>query len=281
MSPRSRPPLAIAAAVLLIVLGIPWSHRKISGTTNLKPAKQARVEASEEGIVVEALVHEGDVVAAGQPLFRLASSAVTEDAERHRGERDRMLKKSSAGLASGNAILVYQSGQMAASEEAALRSAEARASYLVVRSPITGRVLTPHVEDALGRHVTVGMPLAEIGDCRKMVAEVPVSERFLEYLRIGSPVSALIRTRPTKSSKGVVAAISPATLEQRATSEGVDGPDLPPAAPNRFVVRAVFDNADGSLFPGAEARLKISSRREAYLVRAWNVIWRWLRSVVW
>ena len=72
-----------------------------------------------------------------------------------------------------------------------------------------------------------------------------------------------------------------ATLEQRATSEGVDGPDVPSAAPDRFVVRAVFDNADGLLFPGAEARLKIVSRREAYAVRAWNVIWRWLRSVVW
>jgi putative peptide zinc metalloprotease protein len=281
MSPRSRLPLAIAGAVLLLVLGIPWSHRKITGTTNLKPVRQARVQASENGIVAETFVHEGDTVAAGQPLFRLASSAVAEDAVRHRSERERLVKKSSEGRATANAALVYQSEQMAASEDAAVKNAEAREAYLVVRSPIAGRVLTPHVEDALGRHVTVGMVLAEIGDCRSMVADVPVSERFLDYLRVGSPVSALVRTRSTKASKGVVAAISPATLEQRPTSEGVDGPDLPPAAPDRFVVRAVFDNADGSLFPGAEARLKIVSRREAYAVRSWNVIWRWLRSVVW
>ena len=192
-----------------------------------------------------------------------------------------MLKKSSEGRATANAMLVYQSEQKAASEDAALKSAEAREGYLVVRSPIAGRVLTPRVEDALGRHVTVGAALAEVGDCRRMVAEVPVSERFLEYLRIGSPVSALVRTRPTRTSKGVVAAISPATLEQRPTSAGAEGPDLPPVAPNRFVVRAVFDNADGSLLPGAEALLKITSRREAYAVRAWNVIWRWGSSVIW
>jgi len=281
MSPRSRLPLAIAGAVLLLVLGIPWSHRKITGTTDLKPVKQARVQATENGIVAETFVREGDAVAAGQPLFRLASSAVAENAVRHRSKRERLIKKSSEGRATANATLVYQSEQMAASEDAAVKNAEARQAYLVVRSPIAGRVLTPHVEDALGRNVTVGMTLAEIGDCRSMVADVPVSERFLDYLRVGSPVSALVNTRPTKSSKGVVATISPATLEQRATSEGLDGPDLPPAAPDRFVVRAVFDNADGSLFPGAEARLKIVSRREAYAVRAWNVIWRWGRSVIW
>jgi putative peptide zinc metalloprotease protein len=281
MSPRSRLPLAIAGGVLLLVLGIPWSHRKITGTTNLKPAKQARVEASEDAIVAETFVHEGDMVTSGQPLFRLASSAVVEDAERHRGERERMTKKSSQGRESSNPLLAYQSEQMAASEDAAVKSAEAREAYLLVRSPIAGRILTPRVEDVLGRHVTVGTNLADVGDCRQMVAEVPVSERFLQYLRVGSPVSALVRTRPTRTSRGVVASISPATLEQRPTSEGEGGPDLPPVVPDRFVVRATFDNADGSLLPGAEARLKITARREAYAVRAWNVIWRWLRSVVW
>ena len=281
MSPRSRVPLAIAGGVLLLVLGIPWSHRKITGTTNLKPAKQATVEASEDAIVAETFVHEGDMVAFGQPLFRLASSAVVEDAERHRGERERMTKKSSQGRESANPVLAYQSEQMAASEDAAVKSAEAREAYLVVRSPIAGRILTPRVEDVLGRHVTVGTNLADVGDCREMVAEVPVSERFLQYLRVGSPVSALVRTRPTQTSRGIVASISPATLGERPTSEGEEGPDLPPVVPDRFVVRAKFDNADGSLLPGAEARLKITARREAYAVRAWNVIWRWLRSVVW
>src|SRR5437867_238374 len=259
MSPRSRVPLAIAAAVLLVILGIPWSHRKMSGATDLKPVKQMRVEAPEEGTVAEVFVHEGDAVAAGQPLFRLGSSAVAEEAERHRGEWDRLLKKSSAGRVSGNALMAYQSEQMAASEGVALRSAETRQSFLLVRSPMAGRVLTARPEDLLGRHATVGMALADIGDCRKMVAEIAVSERFLEYLRIGSPVSALVRTRPTKSWRGTVAAISPATLEQRATSEGADGPDVPPAVPDRFVVRAVFDNPDGALLPGAGANLKITS----------------------
>jgi putative peptide zinc metalloprotease protein len=281
MSPRSRLPLAITAGVLLLVLGIPWSHRRITGTANLKPEEQARIQAPEDSRVAEVFVHEGDAVSAGQPLFRLTSLAVAADAEQHRAERERMLKKSSVGRASSNPLLAYQSERMAESEGVALKNAEARESFLIVRSPIAGRVLTPRPEDLVGRNVTAGTNLADVGDCRKLVAEVPVSERLLEYLRVGSPVVALIRTRPTHPWKGSVVSISNATLEQPVTSIGEDGPNVPPAMPDKFVVRAVFENQDGSLYPGAEARLKIRSRREAYLVRAWNVIWRWLRSVVW
>jgi putative peptide zinc metalloprotease protein len=281
MSPRSRLPLAVAAGVLLLVLGIPWSHRRVTGTANLKPEEQVRIEAPEDSRVAEVLVHEGDAVSAGQPLFRLTSLAVAADAEQHRSERDRLLKKSSVGRASADPLLAYQSEQRAESEGLALKNAESRESFLLVRSPIAGRVLTARPEDLVGRNVTAGSDLADVGDCRKLVAEVPVSERLLEYLRVGSPVVAMIRTRPTRTWKGSVAEISPATLLQPVTSVGQDGPDVPRSTPDQFVVRAVFENSDGSLYPGSEARLKIRSHREAYLVRGWNLLWRWLRSVVW
>jgi putative peptide zinc metalloprotease protein len=281
MSPRSRLSIAGVAAALLLVLAVPWSHRKVSGTADLKPEKQMRIEAPEDGLVAEVLVHEGDQVAEGQPLFRLASSFPVSDAERHRGEREKLLKRSNAGRASSNAVLAYQSERMAASAEVALRTAENREGYLLVRSPIAGRVLTPHTEELLGRYVTGGAPLADVGDCRKMVAEIAVSERLLDYLKVGSPVAALIRTRPLKPWEGSVATISPATLEQPATEAGQSGADIPPTQPDRFVVRAVFDNTDGSLFPGSGAKIKITSRREAYLVRAWSLVWHWLRSVIW
>ncbi len=281
MSPRSRLTIATAAAVLLLILAVPWSHRNVSGAADLKPEKQIRVEAPDDGLVAEVLVHEGDSVAAGQPLFRLASSVPVGDVERHRGERERQLKKSSAGRASSNAVLAYQSERMAASAGIALRTAEIRQDYLLIRSPIAGRILTPHTEDLVGRYVTNGTPLADVGDCRKMVAEIAVSERLLDYLKVGSPVAALVRTRPMNSRKGSVATISPATLEQPLTAGVQSGADIPPAQPDRFVVRAVFDNADGALFPGAAAKIKITSGREAYLFRAWSLVWRWLRSVLW
>ena len=118
-------------------------------------------------------------------------------------------------------------------------------------------------------------------DTRKMVAEVAVSERLFEYLSPGSGVTAKVATRPLKSYAGSVAMISPATLEQPATASAGRDPGVPSALPDRFVALAVFDNSDGSLLPGAEAKVKIHTRHESYLSRGFSVVWRWLRAILW
>ena len=278
MSRRSRLPLAIAGGTLLLLLGIPWFHRKISGEANLLPQRRVRVEAPQDSRVAQVFVREGDFVRAGQPLFRLTSADPLKDIARHTAERERLLKRSSAARASSNAGLAYQSEQQASSEEIALIAAETRRDYLLVKSPIAGRLLTPRVEDLVGSYMIAGSLLADVGDCRKMAAEIAVSERFLEYLKVGAPAGALIRASSKTWRRGSIAAISPATLEQPATA---DGGLVPSARPDRFVVRVVFDNSDGGLLPGAQARVKLTARREGYLLRGWNILWRWFRSVVW
>lgn len=278
MSPRSRLPLAMAGGTLLLLLAVPWSHRKISGETTLIPERQVRIEVPENSRVGQVLVREGDLVRAGQPLFQLTSADTIGNIAQHSAERERFLKQSSAARASANAGLVYQTEQQASSEQIALTAAERRRDYLLVRSPIAGRVLTERVEDLEGRYLTAGSLLGVIGDCRRMAADIPVSERFLEYLDVGSPASALVRGSSPKSRRGTIASISPATLEQPATA---DGGIVPSAMPDRFVVRVLFDNSDAELVAGAQARVKVRSRREAYLARAWNIAWRWFRSVVW
>ncbi len=281
MSRRSRGPLAAIGAVVLLILMVPWSRRTIPAEAILKPSTRVRVEAPEEGVVEEVLAREGDTVRRGQPLFRLASPAADEEVERHRVKLERFLKKSSQGREAANAALVFQSERRASSAQAALKSAEAQRGFLLVRSPIAGRILTPRTEDLTGRYVVEGTSLAEIGDCRRMVAEVGVPERFLEYLQVGAPVTALIRTRPMKPRTGSIAAISPATLEQPSTVTAGREPVPPSAHPDRFVALAVFDNPDGTLLPGAAAKVKIRSKRDAYALRAWSVFWRWLRALVW
>jgi putative peptide zinc metalloprotease protein len=278
MSPRSRLPILGIVAVLLLILAVPWTHRTISGSADLKPEKQARIEAPEDGMVAEVLVHEGDNVAKDQPLFRMESSAPSEEEARHRGERDRFRARSSAARASADARQTAQPESMVVSEEIGRRSAETRQNSLLIRSPIAGRILTPRTEDLAGRYVTGGMSLADIGDCRKMIAEVAVSERMLQYLKVGSPVDALISTRPTKSWKGSVATISPATLEQPVTSVAA-GPDVP-SEPGPIRVSAVFRAMQKERSCRcAAARVKITSGRGVSLP-AWKVIWHWL-LVIW
>ena len=45
--------------------------------------------------------------------------------------------------------------------------------------------------------------------------------------------------------------------------------------------QSVAENDDGRLFPGAAARVKVSSRRESYGMRIGTMIWNWVRTNVW
>jgi putative peptide zinc metalloprotease protein len=280
MSPRSRMPLAAAAVILLLVLAVPWSRRTIGSDALLKPVDAASVQAPEEGVVTKVLVHEGQDVQRGQPLFGMSSPAVDAEARRSLAERDLHARKSSANQALANAGMTFQSASRASAAQTALETAESRQGFLVVRSPIAGRVLTSRPEDLEGRYVAAGFNLADVGDCRKMVAEVPVSERLLEYLNAASSVTAQVQTHPMTSYSGAVAAISPATMEQPMTADGKE-PIAPSVNPDRFIVRAVFDNPDGALLPGAAASVKIRSAREGFASRGWSLVWRWIRSIVW
>ncbi|HEY6064714.1 MAG TPA: hypothetical protein VIY96_01070, partial [Thermoanaerobaculia bacterium] len=81
--------------------------------------------------------------------------------------------------------------------------------------------------------------------------------------------------------EGSVARLSAATAGAPSTATDGREPEAPSTIPDRFLAVAVFDNADGALLPGAAARVKIRSAREAYAARAWQVFWRWIRTVVW
>lgn len=281
MSPRSRTLLLVAGVAIFLLLFVPWSRRTIKAESVLRPVAKATLEAPEDAMVAQVLVREGDSVRPGQPVIRLESPDATEQEERLTVERDLFEKETSRARESADPALAYQAGQRAASAAVGLRSSESRRQYLLLKSPITGRVMTHRPEDLAGRFVVEGADLLEIGDCRRMAAEVGVSERLLSYLKLGAPVSALVRSSPMGSRRGSVVRISSATAGAPSTVRDGAGPHAPTAMPDRFTVLAVFDNADGRLLPGAGAKVKIRSDREAYAMRAWRTFWRWLRTIVW
>src|SRR6266508_2426997 len=224
MTRRGRNQLIWLAAGLAILLLVPWTRRTIAAEAFLKPLAEVTVQAPEDGIVAEVLAQEGDLVEKGQPLLRVTSPNLDAETERSQSERDRYARKSSGDRSSANASMMFQSESRASAAQTAVETAKYRQGFLTIRSPIRGRVITPRMQDLEGRFVAVGYPLARIGDCRSMAAEIPVSERLLEYLKVGAPVAAQIGTRPTRIYAGSVARISPATLRQPTTATGIDVP---------------------------------------------------------
>lgn len=281
MSSRSRVRLAIGAAALLIIFGVPWTRRKIQVDAVLRPVSKSVLQAPEDSIVSQVLVAEGDRVQRGQPIARLVSPAAEELVQRLAAEEQRFEKESSQNRASANATLAFQARRRASAAEVGLQNAMSRRAFLELQSPVTGTVLTHRPQDLTGRFVAEGTDLFEIGDCSRMAADVAVSERLLRYLQVGEPATALVRTDPLNARKGRVATISAMTVGAPATVTAEQAPPMPSELPDRFQAVAVFENDDGRLFPGAAARVKVSSRRESYGMRIGTMIWNWVRTNVW
>ncbi|MGH9368279.1 MAG: efflux RND transporter periplasmic adaptor subunit, partial [Thermoanaerobaculia bacterium] len=281
MSQRIRKPLAIAAALLAALLLVPWTHRKVRTDIRLRPALEARLEAPEDAVVAEVLAAEGDRVAAGQPVLRLESPAVLAEGLELAATRRRLEKQASRARGESRSADVYAAERRVDSVDSALASDAARRKLLLVRSPLAGTVLTPRLNDSIGRYVPAGAILAEVGDCRKLYADIDFSERRLDDVAPGAKVSAMLPGRPLRQAIGRVVSVSPATLAQPATASPGADPAAPPLRPDRFVARVEFDNADGTLRPGMIGKARIFGPRASPLANLWRVLRRWAQTVIW
>ncbi len=281
MSSRSRKPIVIAAALLAVLLLVPWTHRKVRTEIRLRPATRVRLVAPEDAFVAEVLAGESDRVAAGQPVLRLESPAVTAEGIALEAEGRRLDGEARSARGSGLAAGAYVAERRGDSVASALRSDAARRELLAVRSPIAGTILTRRLGDLKGRFVASGVTLAEVGDCRRLQADLDFSERRLDDVQPGAPVWAMLPGRPLRPARGRIIEVSAATLAQPATASGQTDPAAPSARPDRFVARAEFDNADGSLRPGMVGEAQILGPRASPLSNLWRVLRRWLQTVVW
>jgi len=278
MSSRARLPLFAAAAGLVLLLAVPWGRRTIRMDAVLQPAASVKVEAPEDGVVREVFAREGDALRAGQPLFRIESPGVAADFASLSARRAGAADETGRSLRSGDAGDVYRSERKEGAAAAGLALDAARVARLAVASPMDGRLLTPDVEDLVGRWVTAGTALGSVGDTRQLTATFPVSERFLGDLAVGAPVSVQLRGRVFRVLRGTIISIAPAS--QPAPS---DSPTAlrPSETPGRFVAVARFDNPDGSLKPGLEGIAKIKGPRTSLLGDGLRVVSRWVRAIFW
>jgi putative peptide zinc metalloprotease protein len=282
MSRRVRVFLLGGAVALLLILGVPWARWTIGAGAVLKPVTQVLLEAPEDGTIVGVRVQEGDLVQAGQVVAFLSSPQVDSGVAGRTAEREGLRKQASGRREMADAVGLFESEQREAAVEATLRGEEERRRRLAVPSPITGRVLTPRMQDLPGRYVSAGSPIAVIGDCRVLKAEIPVSERFLAYLRRGSPVSLQLRARPARILHGSIVRISPAAENLPRTADGSRQVIRPSERPERFVAVVHFENAGAGNLPGMTGRAKISlQKRASYLWRGGRVLRDWLQTVIW
>jgi GAF domain-containing protein/multidrug resistance efflux pump len=265
---------AVAVAVLLVA--IPWPLR-VDGTAQIVPAQHRVVTAESEGIIKQVFVHEGDFVAAGAPLAQLDDGEIRVRLEAARAQlalahhdlaeaEDRRDQG-----AAGRARLHMEMAQA----EADLQSDLLAHARLV--APIAAQVVTPKVEEKVGRLLARGESFCELVDPSKMAADIVFPETDAPLVLPDANVSLKVNALPTVTFHGKVERLN----TQTTAAEGEQ----------YFQARAVFENTGGRLREDMVGRAKVDSsggwgggrwRPVGYVLLRpparwlWRKIWGWL-----
>ena len=217
------------------------------------PLRQATLSTKLMGTVLSVHVHEGDAVAAGQPLVRIdardlaakegqvaASIAETEAMYREaRSQAGRIRALYADSAATKSQLDAAETGLARA--EAGVRTARSAAAelgavsaYAVIRAPFAGIITRRFVDP--GAFAAPGAPLIDIQDGRQLRVTANVTPDVARGIRRGQRIDALIEGRPVN-----------------AVVEGV----VPSSAGNLYAINALVANPGGTILPGSTATLRL------------------------
>ena len=219
-------------------------------TSTIESDVDAPVLARVAGEVVELLVEEGDVVAAGQVLARLDGErlrlemlSARADLEKVSGELQRYEDLAARGLVSEAMYdgLKYDVEALKARYDLARLNYD----YSAIRATIGGVVSAREIK--LGENLTANSVAFRITDTRELVAYLQIPQAELAKFATGHSADLEVDSMPGMTFDATIARISP-TIDTRNGT---------------FKATAVIDNEDGDLVPGMFARFTIAYEKHA------------------
>jgi RND family efflux transporter MFP subunit len=261
--------VALALAVLAFLILFPLPLR-VDGDAVVAPVHRAKVQPEVEGVISKILVHEGDRVEKGQVLAEMnawqyrASLAGAEA-----GYRTAQLQMNRA-LASNNGTEAGMQRVQADYWNSEVERARGLLEKTQLRSPISGTVATPHIENLVGRKLELGDSFAEVVDVSEVIVDVAVDDADAGLVQQGQSTVLKMNSNALRTFGGNVVVVSPHAVAQ-------DGSSV-------FYARVAVRNDDRSLRAGMEGRGKVSVgwypsgyvffRRPAIWI--YSQIWSWI-----
>jgi putative peptide zinc metalloprotease protein len=205
-----------AAVALLGVLAmlIPWNVR-VAGPAVIEPRQRLWLRPADAGWVDRIVVAEGTAVQPGDTVAVLRSPELELARTRARSLIAALEQHAAAARASGNALLTRQAEVRLSTERTHLAELERRIDALVLRAPLTGHVVTPHLAERLGAHVARGDSLLELWSDGPLRVRVTLSEREAGEVSVGSMVGLKFPVQPGWTWRSRVSLVSPAAREQQ------------------------------------------------------------------
>jgi RND family efflux transporter MFP subunit len=200
-------------AVLAFLIFFPWQS-KPSGEAKVLPALVQAVGPEVEGMVRRVFVREGDAVRAGEVLAELSSESFRVALEQAQSQHD---------ILSRRAMQLEAEGNLGAArlERARLRQVQAdrdlyqfRLERSQLRSPISGVVITPRMEQRTGQMLKPGDVLCQVAELSRAWVEVAIPESEIGQIVPGQEAWLKLNTYPTKKFEGQVVRIAPQGREE-------------------------------------------------------------------
>ena len=256
---------AVAVTLFLVFCPLPM---RIAGEATVAPQHLVTIAAPADGIVAAVFAREGEHVMTGQVLASMNDLQWRMDLASAEARSRSAQLVMEADLARG----APQAGADRAQVEY-LRAEADRAHYRIesatLRSPITGIVMTPALQNAAGEHLDAGAAFAQVLDLSSAVIDIAIPQRDATLLVAGQSAAIKLDSYPQRSWHGTVLVVSPATQ----AGEGV----------RTFAARVPLPNSDALLRSGMTGRAKvfIGYRPAGYVLLrrpalwVWQMMWNW------
>jgi putative peptide zinc metalloprotease protein len=91
---------------------------------------------------------------------------------------------------------------------------EGQLALVSVVSPISGVITTPKLKEKVGQYMKKGDLIAEVFELKTVRAEIAMSEKEMDDVKMGQTVVLRARTYPEKTFSGTVTGIAPAAVKE-------------------------------------------------------------------
>ena len=258
---------AIAALALAELILFRWPLRVPGEHPVFRAAAYAPVRAMVAGVVERIPVAEGALVARGTPVAYLRATGLRADREATRAEAaaaDR-LAALAASRSDASEERLHRIRADALRREAALLDEEVELTTL--RAPAGGMVLTPRVQELVGRSLEEGDLLLTLGRTDSLELEFGVAQRDIGRVRPGQEVRLRVDAMPQRTFVGRVSSVAPAPADSAGEVE--------------YPVRAMVANPDAVLKPSMGAYARVLTDPASAATRLFRGPARWVRLLWW
>ncbi|MBI1892831.1 MAG: efflux RND transporter periplasmic adaptor subunit [Candidatus Rokubacteria bacterium] len=269
--------LVVRVAILLIlVIGsfLPYSYHA-GGSFKILPVQRYEVHVEIDGGVIRTVavkegqwVNKGDVLATiDQREYRKNLETAEAQLASTRAQLS-LLRKQIAMLTDVPDIERIQQLEAEVRRlEVVVGNAKRELELTILRSPISGKVITPHIDQKVGEFLKKGDMLAVIEDARTVEVEISVPEGDVPEVRPGAAVTAAPWAYPDRTFSGDVLSVASA-----ASGDG-----------KSTVVRVLarLANPDGLLKSEMTGYAKIGADTKPVWEVVMRRLLRWIKVEVW